>query len=60
VKSIKISDTVHEGLRIMAALERKGIAEIVNEHLGKLVLPYKLIHYAKRRGTKDGASTNPK
>jgi predicted CopG family antitoxin len=48
MKSIKVSDTVHEGLRIMAALERRGLSEIVNEVLEKLVLPYKGIKFAKR------------
>jgi hypothetical protein len=32
----------------MAALERRGLSEIVNEALSKLILPYKGIRYASR------------
>lgn len=49
MKSVKIPDDIHERLKIMAVLERRGIGEIVVEVLLKLTEPYKSIRYAKRK-----------
>jgi hypothetical protein len=47
-KNVKVSDEIHERLRVMAALERRTVQEIVAESLLKATAPYKSIRFQKR------------
>lgn len=51
MKSLKVPDEIHERLKIMAAVERKGLNELATEALAKFTEPYKSIRYAKRKST---------
>lgn len=48
MKNVKVSDKIHERLRVMAALERRTVQEIVEQYLAKATDAYKSIRFQKR------------
>ena len=58
MRCIKVPDECHERLKVMAALRRCSLQDLVNQLLEKITAPYKSIRFDKRKAKKHDGTKN--